>query len=198
MTTSTPLNLLAFLAHALAHRIRTPLSVISNDLHYFKSLLPSGEVDRSLERAREIDKILRQAACLERSAHKTDCVSFKEIFGVGDSDWRIEVDQALMQNGLELLKSVASSLSTGQDWAFSANASSSECILKATLTLKENEVLRGPGSYPTLTETLSLSSGLDLIAVPLLDAIFLAYASKLEVEVGINLQYAATFQRFRG
>ncbi len=51
-------NLLDHLLRGLAHDIRTPLSVISNDLQYFATQLPKGECDRSLRRCKEISEHL--------------------------------------------------------------------------------------------------------------------------------------------
>jgi len=48
------------LVRALSHQIRTPLSVISNELSYFKTLLPADECNRSLERCRGISEILSE------------------------------------------------------------------------------------------------------------------------------------------
>ena len=49
---------------ALSHRIRTPLSVVSNDLHYLKTFAPPGECDSSADRCREIAKILSETTIL--------------------------------------------------------------------------------------------------------------------------------------
>jgi len=45
-------------AHALAHSLRTPLSVIANDLAYFKSTSKSDEFDRGIRRCRELSEQL--------------------------------------------------------------------------------------------------------------------------------------------
>lgn len=57
-----PLLVLAGLMRALSHKIRTPLSVISNDLSFFKSCLPTEDVDRSLQKVKVIGDILRSAS----------------------------------------------------------------------------------------------------------------------------------------
>jgi hypothetical protein len=54
------LMLVGALARGLSHRLRTPLSIISNDLSYLRTLVPSGECDRALTRCREIAEILRE------------------------------------------------------------------------------------------------------------------------------------------
>ncbi|MCB0333050.1 MAG: hypothetical protein KDD55_06090 [Bdellovibrionales bacterium] len=51
-------NQLGHLLRGIAHDVRTPLSVISNDLQYFATQLPKGECDRSLRRCKEISEHL--------------------------------------------------------------------------------------------------------------------------------------------
>ena len=58
------LTLFAQLARSLSHRLRTPLSVISNDLTYFQSLLPPHECARGISRCREISAVLTELARL--------------------------------------------------------------------------------------------------------------------------------------
>lgn len=54
--------LLAAFGRALSHQVRTPLSVISNDLFYLQTLIAPEECQRSLERCKSISDILA-AAC---------------------------------------------------------------------------------------------------------------------------------------
>ena len=41
----------------LAHKLRTDLAVILNDLTYFQSLLPAGETDRPRKRCKDISAL---------------------------------------------------------------------------------------------------------------------------------------------
>ena len=50
------------LTQALAHRFRTPLSVISNDLTFCKSTFKSEEFDRSIRRCKELSEQLSYIA----------------------------------------------------------------------------------------------------------------------------------------
>lgn len=82
--------LLAHFARALAHQVRGPLGVISNDLFYFQSLLPDEDFARPLAKCKEIDQILRQAASFETKLPEVMAVSpallLEEIFTAG---WRM-------------------------------------------------------------------------------------------------------------
>ena len=44
----------------LVHKVRTPLSVISNDLNYLKELNRTEEYDRALRKIYEIDQLLNE------------------------------------------------------------------------------------------------------------------------------------------
>ncbi len=52
------------LIKALSHKLRTPLSVISNDLFYFQSILPEGQCARSSSKLIEISVLLNDLSQL--------------------------------------------------------------------------------------------------------------------------------------
>lgn len=54
-----PLTATISLVKSLSHQIRTPLSVIQNEITYFKGLLPEGETDRALAKCAAITQILK-------------------------------------------------------------------------------------------------------------------------------------------
>lgn len=55
-------HLLTGFIDALCHRIRTPLSVVSNDLAFFETLLGQPEVERSKRRLEEIKSLLQECS----------------------------------------------------------------------------------------------------------------------------------------
>lgn len=57
--------LLAAFSRALSHQMRTPLSVISNDLFYLQTLVAPEECQRSLERCKSISDILARSCELD-------------------------------------------------------------------------------------------------------------------------------------
>ena len=69
-------QLVSNLVRGLVHQLRTPLSVISNDLSYFKTLLPEGECERSRMRCREITAILKEFTAWVPAALDMQRVSF--------------------------------------------------------------------------------------------------------------------------
>jgi len=56
---SRPLMALSAFIGALVHTLRTPLSVVSNELEYLKGLVPEGECERAIKRCQEISVTLK-------------------------------------------------------------------------------------------------------------------------------------------
>jgi hypothetical protein len=76
----TSINLLKL----LSHRIRTPLTVISNDLAYFKTLLPNPQdCDRAISRCWQISDIFKssESLCIEQGHSTQVCTLFIQVFG---------------------------------------------------------------------------------------------------------------------
>lgn len=63
-------RLFSILMQGLAHQLRTPLSVISNDLSYFKTKLGDGDCVRSAAKVREISNILKDLALIENNTQQ--------------------------------------------------------------------------------------------------------------------------------
>jgi len=67
----TSLTIMTEFIDALCHKIRTPLSVISNDLSFFETLLGSAEIDRSIRRVEEIKSILSDCSQVLKISPRT-------------------------------------------------------------------------------------------------------------------------------
>lgn len=65
-----PLFLLRSFASALAHQVRTHLSIISNDLFFLQTLVQPGETARAIERCGQISELLKPAIDLAQAAGK--------------------------------------------------------------------------------------------------------------------------------
>jgi signal transduction histidine kinase len=59
--------LVAELLHRLAHDLRTPLAVISNELHYISTLVPKRECDRAVARCHDIDEEIATLSSFPRT-----------------------------------------------------------------------------------------------------------------------------------
>lgn len=73
------LLLVSTLARALSHRLRTPLSVISNDLAYLKRFMPPDEEFYSPEKCREISAILKNLSTIGDADLKSTPTSYQQI-----------------------------------------------------------------------------------------------------------------------
>ncbi len=193
------LNLLSSLVRALSHQIRTPLSVISNDLSYFKNLLPEGECQRSLERCKEISNILGAALVDGGRASAAESVSVRifltEIFeghtiigleALSDNSMVVDKPKlqfafrALLQNLIEIAAApIQISCRPGP---------------KLTITFEQEYVphvvtLKGQ-SFMWMHQFWNVALGSDNVAAPLIDAIFVAqgFSASLTVDEKIELR----------
>jgi len=67
------------LVNCLSHKIRTPLSVISNELNVVKLSLETDDCDRAIERCRDISAILKNLSNPFSSTAKEEEFQLKEI-----------------------------------------------------------------------------------------------------------------------
>lgn len=74
-----PFQLVSALARALSHQIRTPLSIISNDLFFFQSLIDPQECRRSLEKTRCIAGILNQACAMGKEELRREPIDLESL-----------------------------------------------------------------------------------------------------------------------
>lgn len=92
-------NLIAIvsaLIRALSHKIRTPLSVISNDLSYLKTLLPNEDIDRDLSKVKLISELLRDCTESLSIKEKESIISPEQLLrSLTDSGWNISTPESL-------------------------------------------------------------------------------------------------------
>ena len=74
-----PLILLSALLRALAHKIRTPLSVISNDLNFIKSTGFEVECARDLVKVKQISDLLRRCTSSVLQSATSNSLTITEI-----------------------------------------------------------------------------------------------------------------------
>jgi hypothetical protein len=79
----------AFL-HSLGHTLRTPLSVISNELYYLASLTPKGECDRAIRRCTELSETLKRVSVLSRADSPHEEVDLAQVLAELDQTHSLE------------------------------------------------------------------------------------------------------------
>lgn len=79
-------NRLVRFIRALNHRLRTPLSVISNDLYYLRTVAAGSEIERSMTRVQEMKSILNSVSLCGTRPLEFEEASFEELArGAADS-----------------------------------------------------------------------------------------------------------------
>lgn len=106
------------LVASLSHQIRTPLSIISNDLAYWSHSLPEGETDRAAQQIKTVSDILGNLQSLCRLVDNAQVVP---LSGIGDFSFsahlRVRVAPGAMRKTLEILASfLVCSSSEGAGW----------------------------------------------------------------------------------
>jgi len=182
--------LLASFAQALAHRIRTPLTVITNELSFLSS--QGHDCGRAVQRSKDIVEVLK-TACLLGSvlsgATMTDSSVIESEADLGNSlrkvfpelklpesltqPFFIAADALAVEITLRLIKRLLADLHDG-------GADSTEVAApiftiaekKATLefTVKLHDPISVAQSFDSLTELFAVNLHLDLIEPPLIDA----------------------------
>jgi signal transduction histidine kinase len=121
-TDSRPLLLITSLIRALAHKIRTPLSVVVNDLEYLKAVSACDDYERILRRARDIADVLRQCteACSTSPKLRTlRVLDFLHILTLEkhpftlDNNPEITTDPAAASNTLRMIQQLIAELRNG-------------------------------------------------------------------------------------
>lgn len=158
------------LLKVLSHKVRTPLSVVMNDLSYYSSLLPAEECDRPLRRCREIADLLSYCSLPPPKPLTSE-----------------EVKKGL----LAVLEQGRSYSFPCKDGALLLHTAVSECLTLLELFLENTSKRDDDGSYtisgtttsrlkvPALYSSLSsLTSAQDIesLSAPLVDLVFSDYA----------------------
>lgn len=94
MSVELSLNTLAYLMRALSHRLRTPLSVISNDLAYLSSKYPEVLELKAEQKCREISDTLHSLSAALSSATSTEAISIGAL-SMQLRDWQVQCPESL-------------------------------------------------------------------------------------------------------
>lgn len=185
------------LVKALSHRVRTPLSVISNDLNYYKTVYAQEDFLRGIARCREITDTLKLINCLGGGELVMEELSLEECFDKAFSrlkgrelSWRLHVDPGEILRADRQRFSEALALLLG----IIANQDSLSVSGKIIIELGHGRLNIGfafdkalidqqIGPINSLTAFFSQYLGCDLVEAPLIDAVFLAHGWATEVEM---------------
>ena len=184
----TMLRFLAAFANGLSHKMRTPLSVISNDLSYFETKIDPSECERSKRRCRELSELLKELSLSNIETQTSlDCQILVETLttrgaGVAGSPscTLTSLGDSLL-HAFVLLDEFLAELDDGRRYSFSLKGS--------TLSISVPVGTEPPADTiqtATLTEYLQEKIGVNSHIPPYVETIFLAHGIKTKLNANKN------------
>ena len=189
------LLLLSSLFHTLSHKIRTPLSVISNELACVDPAL--AEVSRSRRRCLEIVDILDSVPAAALSSPSFEDVPFAEL-DIRTSTAQtilIRADRKLLPLAFQLFEALCAELFRAKP-AFATmiqidpDSNNSSLLLRVAI----NHAPYRPASrrYRSLTDYLCNTLNLDVPTAPFIDAILWAHGVQIEIVASSSTTFSFT------
>lgn len=191
-------QILRALTRALAHKLRSPLSVVSNDLQFLKSKLPDAEIERSQRKLKEISDILEKlesvtARPIERRAIAVrtlcqHCIP-EALASLQNGSAQIDVDLEVCHLAFDQLRQLCAGLKVNP--IFTAALSEHEFCVQALLTPLSGNISALSGRiFNSLALALNLELALDFLEPPLIDSLFWAQGCNMRIvcEEGLNLE----------
>jgi hypothetical protein len=181
------LTLVSAFARFLSHTLRTPLSIISNDLYYFKMLLPPEECDRALERCQEISEKLAWASNFTTeaaSAAESNLTNLLEtVFSdlqVAHSELRFSGNTAQLCAALGIYRNALAPLAQVQGAAAKLSADGEK--VSVIFTFKRNQAApQLCGIFPSLSALYLDALKSDCVLAPFADAVFLDHQAEVQL-----------------
>ena len=178
------------LVRALSHKIRTPLSVITNELAVLESQLNPGETALAQKQCGDISDLLKEAGLNKGSEKEIDLEEvlkgfFPELtFNAGFNTLYVDED-SLDQLFLSLSELL------GKETQVDVKSEEGFYALSFTGPSSDHE---HQGEYHLLSEYYSEKCGRDTLAAPIADAILLSISRKLSIEVSdlISVEFTLT------
>lgn len=183
------LELICNLLSALSHKLRTPLSVIKNDLSYFQSVLPVGECDRSLRKCDEISALLHELA-LEDVSKKTAQVNLHSIVSaVFGEKVKAQVTQCVVTTNQSILRTLLQLLANYFQGQLACSLAAVEVVFVASksvilLTFNTTSQANSSNVFNSLTRYVSAENRVESPIVPLIDALVAEINAAISVTTG--------------
>ncbi len=166
-------------ARVLSHKLRTPLSVIQNDLTYIQTLVAEGECRRSLYKCRQIVDLLREISppriieCPKSEFELHDMISglgtafsFVRLSGTGSGKNCAPVLREAFEKLLTIVKKILPGNAVCEI-RIERNKVALAFPVNAACEIAES-------TASSVTGFFCLAAGLDFIEAPLCDALFAA------------------------
>jgi hypothetical protein len=186
------LRLLSALSNALNHQMRTPLSVIQNELTYLQSLVSPGECDRALNSCQKIQQILAKFSSYLKSDNSFHEINLEELLSEFQkigllvnakkdvNDRKIFCNKELLSFAVHELHSAIQEL---QQVHCEIDCCTNKIILRWTLDVSLYHEITEPKVFNSFSEFFCLFMHRDIFELPVIDAIFLDHNCQMEVQV---------------
>jgi signal transduction histidine kinase len=178
-----PLVLLAAFSRALAHKIRTPLAVISNELSCLAAESPEN-VATATARTREIAEILKSACRITSAKVAPEKITLASLIdGLPEelSFTALRGDPALLKAALDALRYVFTRYGDGACSVVVGTNSNPEVAVRLVFSGPWSADLAPHESFSSLSELVSGRLSLDSLDAPLFDAVMLAHGIEMEI-----------------
>jgi hypothetical protein len=181
---SRPLWLLSSLYHSLSHQIRTPLSVISNELACIDSGV--GEVSRSQRRCREIVDILDSIPAAALTNPNFENINFADlgIAALTSQSVLLRADRKLLSLAFHLFEALCADLFQAKP-AFASmirtTSDSKATALVLKVTINNGRFRPIQRRYQSLTDYFCTTLEIDSPIPPFIDAILWAHDVNIEI-----------------
>lgn len=137
---------LSIFLKALSHKVRTPLSIVVNDLSYFKVLLPEGETTRSLDKCKAISKLLSDMHLMIDGEFKIVPTSLDELTLEIEKQTKCNLMLKIDSNELSVIVDVQkfvlalkATLTTFTSLFLAKNSDLNEADLQPSITISTND-----------------------------------------------------------
>lgn len=169
------LEILTAFTKALSHKIRTPLSVISNELHYLGTKVSKEEIERANSQCKKISDILSAASLIEGDL-SFERFNTSELLKSSTSNFELKGDKEKLLKVFHLLAQTLGPIAEekafleGKEIVISYKPSGSNYV-DTTI------------SYDTLSALVLENLNIDSIAPPLFDTIILSHGWKISSKI---------------
>lgn len=186
MSSIQALATLLSLMRAISHQIRTPLSVISNDLVYFKSLIDPAECERGISKCRQISDLFKPFQLLEEPGQSFETFELQTLLLEIFAD-RFENPEYDM-----LLTGSRANLKHALTWLSEIFRIETVSIIKESLHLTSSILFSLGEPLPiasaslekdvfSVTEIFAKQANDDSILPMLIDAVFFSFSAQLKI-----------------
>lgn len=188
------LNIVNSLIRALGHKIRTPLSIVQNELSYLSTILPKGEADRAQTACRGIVGILAGLSQGIEGEQSKIAILLNEFLKLNEQDFKVNCSPEAAEKiifinsksfiwALLALQDSIGCFGSASDAAGVPNCDCHNSSIKFSWKAKPQTAAKTSNnqSWESFSEYFCLTLHHDFVELPVADAIFLSHDCSSEV-----------------